>query len=62
MRRKILVRSELKLALSIGAISCLMVQADCSWQDGPAIGMIFALSSRAIVLQKMTKKDLRRTT
>ena len=61
MRRKILGLGGLQLVLSISAISLLMVQAGYAWQTGLAIGMIFALSSTAIVLQTMTEKGLMRT-
>ena len=61
MRRKILGLGGLQLVLSIGAISWLMVQAGYAWQTGLAVGMIFALSSTAIVLQTMTEKGLMRT-
>ena len=61
MRRKILGLGGLQLVLSIGAISWLMVQAGYVWQTGLAVGMIFALSSTAIVLQTMTEKGLMRT-
>ena len=44
IRRKILGLGGLQVALSIGAISWLMVQAGCAWQTGLAVGMIFALS------------------
>ena len=44
MRRKILGLGGLQLALSMGAISWLMVQAGYAWQNGLAVGMILALS------------------
>ncbi len=61
MRRKILGLGGLQLAISIGAISWLLVKAGYAWQIGLAVGMIFALSSTAIVLQTMTEKGLMRT-
>ena len=44
IRRKILGLGGLQVAISISAISWLMVQAGCAWQTGLAVGMIFALS------------------
>ena len=56
MLRKIVSLGTLQLTLSISAISWLMARAGYAWQTSLAVGMIFALSSTAIVLQTMTEK------
>ena len=58
MRRKILGLGGLQLALSISAISWMIVQAGYAWQTSLAVRMILPLFSTAIILQSMRKKCL----
>ena len=62
MRHKLLGLGGLQVVLSTAAMMALfMWWLDLQWQTGLAVGMIFALSSTAIVLQTLSEKGLMQT-
>ena len=62
MRSKLLGLGGLQVSLTMAAIMALCLWVfDYAWQTSLAIGMIFALSSTAIVLQTLNEKSLMQT-
>ena len=62
MRNRLLGLGGLQVVLSTLALMALfMWWMDLPWQTGLAVGMIFALSSTAIVLQTLSEKSLMQT-
>ncbi len=62
MRDKLLRLGTAQVLVSTVAIGALAYWLGLSWQPALAVGLIFALSSTAIVLQTLTEKGLLRTT
>ncbi|MGJ8622557.1 MAG: monovalent cation:proton antiporter-2 (CPA2) family protein [Yoonia sp.] len=61
MRQKLFGLGGMQIGLTIMVITGGMIAAGYPWQTAIAIGMIFALSSTAIVLQTLTEKGLMQT-
>lgn len=62
MRHKLLGLGGLQVVLTAGLIAAICIYAfSYAWQTSLALGMIFALSSTAIVLQTLTEKQLMQT-
>jgi CPA2 family monovalent cation:H+ antiporter-2 len=62
MRNKLLGLGGLQVVLTAGLIAAICIYAfNYAWQTSLALGMIFALSSTAIVLQTLTEKQLMQT-
>lgn len=61
MRDRLIGLGGLQLALTTGAIMAAAMQLNLDWRTALAVGLIFALSSTAIVLQTLTEKGLMRT-
>lgn len=61
MRHQLLGLGALQVVLTIAAIAGLLIGAGMAWQTALTLGMIFALSSTAIVLQTLSEKGLMRT-
>lgn len=61
MRSKLLGLGGLQVVLTIGLISAGAMALGISWSIALAIGMIFSLSSTAIVLQTLNEKGLMKT-
>jgi CPA2 family monovalent cation:H+ antiporter-2 len=61
MRQRLLGLGGLQVLLTMAAISAASLALGYGWTTAVAIGMIFALSSTAIVLQTLTEKGLMRT-
>ena len=61
MRQRLLGLGGLQILLTMAAITGASLAFGYGWSTAIAIGMIFALSSTAIVLQTLTEKGLMRT-
>lgn len=61
MRQKLLGLGGLQIALTMIVITAASIALGYNWNTSVAIGMIFALSSTAIVLQTLTEKGLMQT-
>lgn len=61
MRDKLIGLGGLQIALTMGLVSLAGVALGQDWRVSVAVGMIFALSSTAIVLQTLTEKRLMQT-
>ncbi|MEO1640741.1 MAG: monovalent cation:proton antiporter-2 (CPA2) family protein [Pseudomonadota bacterium] len=61
MRQKLLGLGGLQITLTMAAVTACAMFLGYDWATSLAIGMIFALSSTAIVLQTLTEKGLMRT-
>ncbi|MDN5788531.1 cation:proton antiporter, partial [Pseudorhodobacter sp.] len=61
MRHKLLGLGGLQLVLTTASIAVLANWIGLSWQVGITLGMMFSLSSTAIVLQTLSEKNLMRT-
>ena len=58
MRQKLIGLGGLQVGLTTLVIAGVCLQLGLAWQTGLAIGMMFALSSTAIVLQSLNEKNL----
>ncbi len=61
MRHKLIGLGGLQVVLTTGAIAAVAHWLGFSWQVGLTLGMLFSLSSTAIVLQTLSEKNLMRT-
>jgi monovalent cation:H+ antiporter-2, CPA2 family len=61
MRVKLLGLGGSQVLLTVLAVSAVMIGLGYSWQISLTLGMIFSLSSTAIVLQTLSEKNLMRT-
>jgi monovalent cation:H+ antiporter-2, CPA2 family len=61
MRGKLLGIGGSQVLLTVLAVSAVMIGLGYSWQVSLTLGMIFSLSSTAIVLQTLSEKNLMRT-
>ena len=61
MRHKLLGYGGAQIGLTMAAVFAGALAFGLPWQTALAIGMIFALSSTAIVLQTLTEKSLMQT-
>ncbi|RID93131.1 potassium transporter [Gemmobacter lutimaris] len=61
MRHKLLGLGGLQVTLTAGLVAGLLLAMDEPWRVAVALGLLFALSSTAIVLQTLTEKNLLRT-
>ena len=61
MRHKLIGLGGMQIVLTMAAITALAIALGQPWQTGLALGMIFALSSTAIVLQTLSEKGLMQT-
>jgi CPA2 family monovalent cation:H+ antiporter-2 len=61
MRHKLIGLGGLQVVLTTGAIAAVANWLGFSWQVGLTLGMLFSLSSTAIVLQTLSEKNLMRT-
>ncbi|MGC9367969.1 MAG: cation:proton antiporter [Paracoccaceae bacterium] len=61
MRHRLLGLGGLQIALTTGVVMAGAMQLGLAWQTALAVGLIFALSSTAIVLQTLSEKGLIRT-
>jgi CPA2 family monovalent cation:H+ antiporter-2 len=61
MRHKLLGLGGLQVVLTTGLMAGVAVWMGLSWQVGVVLGMLFSLSSTAIVLQTLSEKSLMRT-
>lgn len=61
MRHRLLGLGGLQIGLTTGVVMAGAMQLGLDWKTALAVGLIFALSSTAIVLQSLTEKDLIRT-
>ena len=61
MRHRLLGMGGLQISLTTGAVMAGTMQLGLDWQTALAVGLIFALSSTAIVLQTLSEKGLIRT-
>jgi len=61
MRHKLIGLGGLQVVLTTGAIALVADWLGFSWQVGLTLGMLFSLSSTAIVLQTLSEKNLMRT-
>ncbi len=61
MRHRLLGLGGLQILLTMGAVTSGALALGLTWQVALALGMIFALSSTAIVLQTLTEKALLQT-
>ncbi|MEM1099919.1 MAG: cation:proton antiporter [Pseudomonadota bacterium] len=61
MRIRLVGLGGLQIAVTVGAILAASMALGFPWQTSLAIGLIFALSSTAIVLQSLTEKGLMAT-
>jgi Kef-type K+ transport system membrane component KefB len=61
LRRPILVCGSLQVGVTAGVIALLLWFFAFTWQQAIAIGLIFSLSSTAIVLQSLAEKGLLKT-
>ncbi len=61
MRHKLIGLGGLQVVLTTGAIALFADWLGFSWQVGLTLGMLFSLSSTAIVLQTLSEKNLMRT-
>jgi CPA2 family monovalent cation:H+ antiporter-2 len=62
MRHKLLGLGGLQVVLTTGLVTAICIYGfDYAWQTSLALGMIFALSSTAIVLQTLNEKHLMQT-
>ncbi|WP_439104187.1 monovalent cation:proton antiporter-2 (CPA2) family protein [Celeribacter marinus] len=61
MRHKLVGMGGLQLTLTSGVITWAAIWFGQPWQTALALGMIFSLSSTAVVLQTLSEKDLMRT-
>ncbi|MDC0739642.1 monovalent cation:proton antiporter-2 (CPA2) family protein [Cognatishimia sp. SS12] len=61
MRHRLIGLGGLQISLTLLTIMLLMMQFGYAWNIALAVGMIFALSSTAIVLQTLSEKGLMRT-
>lgn len=62
MRDRLIGMGGLQIGLSTGLLTALFWLTGLAWQTALAVGLIFALSSTAIVLQTLTEKRLMKTT
>ncbi len=61
MRHKLVGLGGMQIVLTMAAITAGAIGFGFAWQTGLALGMIFALSSTAIVLQTLSEKGLMQT-
>ena len=61
MRHKLIGMGGLQVVLTSGLIAVVAHWLGLSWQIGLVLGMLFSLSSTAIVLQTLSEKNLMRT-
>ena len=61
MRAKLLGLGGMQILLTMGAVTAFAMVLGYVWQTSLALGMIFALSSTAIVLQTLSEKGLMQT-
>ncbi|WP_212523951.1 cation:proton antiporter [Actibacterium sp. MT2.3-13A] len=61
MRHRLLGLGGLQISLTTGAVMAGTMQLGLDWNTALAVGLIFALSSTAIVLQTLSEKGLIRT-
>ncbi len=61
LRRPILLCGSLQVAVTAGVIAVILWLLSFTWQQAVAIGLIFSLSSTAIVLQSLAEKGLLKT-
>lgn len=61
MRAKLLGLGGMQILLTMGAVTVFAMLLGYVWQTSLALGMIFALSSTAIVLQTLSEKGLMQT-
>jgi CPA2 family monovalent cation:H+ antiporter-2 len=61
MRHRLIGLGGLQITLTIAAMTALSMALGLEWQPALAVGMIFALSSTAIVLQTLSEKGLMQT-
>ena len=61
MRHRLLGMGGLQISLTTGVVMAGTMQLGLDWQTALAVGLIFALSSTAIVLQTLSEKGLIRT-
>lgn len=61
LRQPILVGGSMQMGLTTLAITVVLWLCDFTWQQALAIGLIFSLSSTAIVLQSLAEKGLLKT-
>ncbi|MCG7491950.1 monovalent cation:proton antiporter-2 (CPA2) family protein [Thalassobius sp. Cn5-15] len=61
MRHRLIGLGGLQITLTMGAMTALSMALGLPWQPALAVGMIFALSSTAIVLQTLSEKGLMQT-
>jgi len=61
MRHRLLGLGGLQVGVTVGLVMAAALALGQTWQTSLAIGMIFALSSTAIVLQTLSEKGLMRT-
>lgn len=61
MRHKLLGLGGLQVTLTSALVAALLLAMGEPWQIAATLGMLFSLSSTAIVLQSMTEKNLLRT-
>jgi CPA2 family monovalent cation:H+ antiporter-2 len=62
MRKRLIGLGGLQVVLTTGIVSAAGTALGLPWQTATAVGMIFALSSTAIVLQTLTEKKVMNTT
>ena len=62
MRARLAGLGGLQISITMGVVTAAAMALDLEWSVALSIGMIFALSSTAIVLQTFTEKGLMRTT
>ena len=58
MRQRLIGLGGLQLGLTMAAVTAISIALGLPWQTGLALGMVFALSSTAIVLQTLDEKRL----
>ena len=61
MRQRLIGLGGLQLGLTMTAVTAISIALGLPWQTGLALGMVFALSSTAIVLQTLDEKRLMQT-
>lgn len=61
MRHRLIGLGGLQITLTMAAMTALSMALGLAWQPALAVGMIFALSSTAIVLQTLSEKGLMQT-
>ncbi len=62
MRHRLIGLGGLQVGLTMVAVTVASIQLGLAWQTGLVLGMLFALSSTAIVLQSLNEKNLLETT